>query len=111
MIKKFEHIEKSLNEMRNSGNPKGENTGFKSLDEIFTLKQGSYTFVLAAPHHGKSEFCFELLFNQAEKFGKRSVVYSPETGSIEDIYAEFIHKFTGKPFYKSNPGAVEDKEF
>ena len=111
MIKKFTQIETELNRMRETGTPKGEVTGFKSLDEIYTLKQGSYTFILAAPHHGKSEFCFELVFNQAEKFGKRSLIYSPETGSVEDIYAEFIHKYTGKPFYKSIPGSVDDKEY
>lgn len=111
MIKKFQNIESSLNEMRMKGNPRGEDTGFKCLDEIFSLKQGSYTFILAAPHHGKSELSFEIVFNQAEKFGKRSLIYSPETGSVEDIYAEFIHKFTGKPFYKSIPGSVDDKEY
>ncbi len=97
--------------MRDKGNPSGELTGFKSLDSIYTIKQGSYTFILAPPHHGKSEFAFELAFNQAEKYGKKSLIYSPETGSVEDIYAEFIHKFTGKPFYKSASGSVEDKEF
>lgn len=111
MIKKFKDIKDSLTEMRMKGNPRGQDTGFNSLDRIYSIKQGSFTFILAPPHHGKSEFAFELLFNQAEKYGKRSVVYSPETGSVEDIYAEFIHKYTGKPFYKSIPGSVDDKEF
>ena len=111
MIRKFANIEQSLIEMRETGHPRGENTGFKCLDELYSIKQGSYTFILAPPHHGKSEFAFELAFNQAIKYGKKSLVYSPETGSTEDIYAEFVHKYTGKPFYKSIPGSVEDKEF
>lgn len=111
MIVKYENIEKELNLMREIGTPKGEATGFRTFDEFYSIKQGSFTFILAAPHHGKSEFAFELAFNQAEKYGKRSLIYSPETGSVEDIYAEFIHKFTGKPFYKSTPGSVTDKEF
>lgn len=111
MIKKFRDIEKNLDVMRQTGIPVGDATGFKSLDEIFTIKQGSFTFVLAAPHHGKSELCFELAFNQAVEFGKKSLIYSPETGSVEDIYAEFIHKYTGKPFFKSLPGSVDDKEY
>lgn len=97
--------------MREQGNPRGEDTGFKCLDELYSVKQGTYTFILAPPHHGKSEFAFELAFNQAQKYGKKSLIYSPETGSVEDIYAEFIHKFTGKPFYKSVSGHVEDKEY
>lgn len=111
MIKKFAHIEKELGIMRDLGHPKGDVTGFKSLDDLYSIKQGSYTFVLAPPHHGKSEFCFELVFNQAEKYGKKSLVYSPETGSVEDIYAEFIHKLIGKPFYRSVPGSIDDKEY
>ena len=97
--------------MRNTGNPKGELTGFSDLDKLYTIKQGSFTFILAAPHHGKSEFAFELAFNQASKYNKKSLIYSPETGSVEDIYAEFIHKYTGRPFYKSIPGSVDDREY
>lgn len=111
MILKYQHIEKSLNEMRETGVPRGENTGFHCFDKLYSVKQGSFTFILAPPHHGKSELCFEIVFNQAEKYGKRSLIYSPETGSVEDIYAEFIHKYTGKPFYKSILGHAEDKAY
>jgi len=111
MIKKFSDIEASLNEMRKIGNPKRELTGYDSLDAIYSIKQGSYTFILAAPHHGKSEFSFELVFNQAYKYGKKTLVYSPETGSVEDIYAEFIHKYTGKQFYKSMNNSATDTEY
>jgi hypothetical protein len=111
LIKKFKDIADNLELMRNTGNPIGDRTGFDDLDKIYTIKQGSFTFILAAPHHGKSEFAFELAFNQAFKYGKKCLIYSPETGSVEDIYAEFIHKYTGRPFYKSIPGSVEDKEY
>jgi hypothetical protein len=111
MIVKFSNIEKSLNDMRDNGHPRGENTGFECLDRLYSIKQGTYTFILAPPHHGKSELAFELAFNQAQKYGKKSLIYSPETGSVEDIYAEFIHKFTGRHIYKSMPGYIEDKEY
>jgi hypothetical protein len=111
MIKKYTHIQNSLDELREIGIPRGENTGFKKLDSLYSLKQGSFTFILAPPHHGKSEFCFELVINQAIKFGKKSLIYSPETGSVEDIYSELIHKLTGKPFYKSINDHVDDKRY
>jgi len=111
LIRKFKDIADSLELMRNTGNPLGDLTGFYGLDMLYTIKQGSFTFILAAPHHGKSEFAFEMAFNQASKYGKKALIYSPETGSVEDIYAEFIHKYTGRPFYKSIPGSVEDKEY
>jgi len=111
MIKKYTHIKNSLDELREIGIPRGENTGFKKLDSLYSLKQGSFTFILAPPHHGKSEFCFELVINQAIKFGKKSLIYSPETGSVEDIYSELIHKLTGKPFYKSISDHVDDRKY
>lgn len=97
--------------MRDNGHPRGDNTGFECLDRLYSIKQGTYTFILAPPHHGKSEFAFELAFNQATKYGKKTMVYSPETGSVEDIYAEFIHKYTGRPIYKSMGEHVQDKEY
>ena len=111
MIKKYTHIQKSLDELRDIGVPRGENTGFSKLDELYSLKQGSFTFILAPPHHGKSEFCFELIINQAIKYGKKSLIYSPETGSVEDIYSELIHKLSGKPFYKSINDHVDDRKY
>lgn len=111
MIKKYKHIEQSLNTLRDVGIPRGENTGFRKLDTLYSLKQGSFTFILAPPHHGKSEFCFELILNQAIKYGKKTLIYSPETGSVEDIYSELIHKITGYPFYKSIPGSVDDQKY
>lgn len=111
MIKKYKDIEVKLSQMREIGNPIGDTTGFRTLDAIFTVKQGTYVFIQAAPHHGKSELCFEVAFNQATEFGKRSLIYSPETGSVEEIYAEFIHKYTGKPFYKAISGSMDDREF
>ena len=51
MIKKFKDIQDSLQFMREHGNPKGENTGFACLDEYYSIKQGSFTFILAPPHH------------------------------------------------------------
>lgn len=111
MIKKYKDIQKGLDYLREHGNPRGENTGFKAFDELYSMKQGSFTMILAAPHHGKSELCFEILFNQASKYGKKALIYSPETGSVEDIYAEFIHKYLGKTVYQSIPGHATDKEY
>lgn len=111
MIKKYKDIEKRLGDMRVTGTLKGDTTGFRTLDKIFTVKLGTYVFIQAAPHHGKSELTFEVAFNQALKFGRKSLIYSPETGSVEDIYAEFIHKLTGKPFHKNIPGSITTEEY
>ncbi len=110
MIKKYEHIRAELDNLRESGTAKGNLIGFKCLDELITLKEGTFMFILAPPHHGKSELCFEIAFTQADK-GRKTLIYSPETGSVEDIYAELIHKYIGKPFYANIPGSVNEKEY
>lgn len=111
MIKKYESIRAELDVLRASGVIRGESVGFECFDALYSLKQGSFTIILGAPHHGKSEFCFEILFNQAKRHGKKALIYSPETGSVADIYAEFIHKYTGKSAYKNNNFSCSDKEY
>lgn len=111
MIKKSKDIEKQLDFLKEHGNPKGNLTGFKSFDEYYSIKYGSYTIILAEPHHGKSELGFELCINQAVKYGKKILVYSPETGSVADIYAELIHKYTGKHITGDIKFRTTDREY
>lgn len=99
-----------IEKLREKGVIKGEATGFKCLDELYSVKQGTYTFVYAEPKHGKSEFIFEMCFNQT-RYGKRSLICSPETGSIDEIIAELIHKHTGKQIYKTSNFSLSDVEF
>lgn len=97
--------------LRSKGIVRGLNTGFKCLDELYSIKPGTYTFFYAEPTHGKSEIIFELILNQAERYGKRALICSPETGTVDEIIAELIHKYTGKKIYKSDPYCISDKEF
>lgn len=111
MIKRIADISKELDDLREKGVQRGELTGFGCLDPLYSLKQGSYTIILGSPAHGKSEFIFELLLSQSEKYGKKHLVYSPETGSVAEIVAELVHKVTRKPFYKTNGFACDDREY
>lgn len=110
MIKRLNDVREKLDVLRSSANQRGSNTGFKCLDEFYSIKKGSYTFILGSPTHGKSELIFELLMNQAER-GFKSLIYSPETGSVEEIIAELVHKYTGKSAYKTNYNHCDDKEY
>jgi hypothetical protein len=110
MIRRLDTVRERLDILRNSAIQKGQNTGFKGLDEIYSIKDGSYTFILGSPTHGKSEFIFELLINQMKQ-GRRSLIYSPETGNVEEIIAELVHKITGKSAYMSNPFHCDEGEY
>lgn len=111
MIKRVSDISNELEALRKSGIQRGDNTGFECLDSLYSIKQGSYTIFLGAPGHGKSELEFELLLNQATRFGKRSLIYSPETGSVAEIIAELIHKVTLKPFFKTSSYSADETEY
>lgn len=100
-----------IEKLRNEGIVRGSQTGFKCLDELYSIKKGSYTTVLAEPGHGKSEFILELCMSQAMKFGWVSLICSPETGTTEEIVAELMHKYTGKSMLKSSFNPLDDKDF
>lgn len=111
MIKKSKDIQEQLNFLRENVNARGQFTGFRGLDNVYTVKYGSYTCILAAPHHGKSEFAFEIALNQAKKYGIKSTICSPETGSVADVYGELVHKLTGKRVTKGLYNSIEDREY
>lgn len=111
MIKSIQSIRNSVIKLRDQGVQCGDSTGFKCLDELYTIKAGTYTIVLGAPTHGKSEIIFELLINQAKEHHKKSIILSPETGNAEEITMELVHKYLGKTAYRSNPFSCDDKEF
>jgi hypothetical protein len=97
MIKKLSDVRDEIDAIVARKDQRGELTGFQGLDKIYTVKQGSFTCFLAAPGHGKSELIFEICINQSLKYGKRHLIYSPETGSVAEIMLELAHKYLQKP--------------
>jgi len=64
----------------------------------FTIKEGATTYIGAAPASGKTELWFEFLINLSCLHGWNHVVFSPETGSSAEIFAELCYKYIGKPY-------------
>lgn len=102
MIKKLNDVRDQIEDICKKVDQRGHFTGFTNLDKIYTVKQGSFTCFLGAPGHGKSELIFEICMNQTAEFGKRHMIYSPETGSVAEIMLELGHKYCGKPLYKTS---------
>ncbi|MCW3111291.1 MAG: hypothetical protein JWQ09_5797 [Segetibacter sp.] len=102
MIKKLSDVRDQIEDICKKPDQRGELTGFGGLDKIFTVKQGSFSCFLGAPGHGKSELIFELCMNQTHEYGKRHMIYSPETGSVAEIMLELGHKYCGKPLYQTS---------
>lgn len=102
MIKKLNDVRAKIESIVKNPVQRGHTTGFKCLDEFYTVKKGSFTIWLGSPGHGKSEIIFEVLFAHAME-GEISLVYSPETGTAEEIMLELAHKYLMKQIVRHNP--------
>ena len=111
MIKSINDLQQSINELREKGVQKGNDTGFKCIDELYSIKPGTFTVVQGAPGHGKSEVLFEFMMNQATKYGIKGIILSPESGNAAEIAMELVHKYIGKNPYKTSLAECPDVDF
>jgi hypothetical protein len=81
-------IWEDIKKFAENGYEKGDPMGWSSVDARYSLISGSTTYVYGAPDNGKSQIWHEILIGQAERYGKRIAMMSPETGSVSQIYAE-----------------------
>jgi hypothetical protein len=77
---------------------KGKSIGWDWDMLPFTIKEGTTTYIGAAPASGKTELWFEFLINLSCLHGWNHVVFSPETGSSAEIFSELCYKYIGKPY-------------
>jgi len=86
----IEENEDSLNEMFENGYIKGYSTGWRHLDPYYSVKPGFTTYIYGAPFTGKSKWWFNVLVNLSIRDNLKHVIFSPETGSSNDVYAMLI---------------------
>ncbi|MEY2868252.1 MAG: Flavobacterium phage [Bacteroidota bacterium] len=98
MYKRLQEVSKELFEIRNELNVKGKSVGWTFDNLPYTVKEGCTTYIGAAPASGKTEIWFEFLINLSCLHGWRHVIFSPETGSAAEVYAELCYKYIGKPY-------------
>ena len=102
MYKKLTDVNKDLQELRENGIKRGFDVGFNWNDFPYTVKLGTTTYIAGAPSVGKTELQKEILINLSCLHGWKHVIWSPETGSPADIFAELCHAYIGKPYEKHN---------
>ncbi len=86
------------------GVKRGELTGWRSLDELYSVRPGEWTLVTGIPGHGKSELVDALMVNLALSAGWTFGVCSPENQPLERHVAKLAEKLINKPF---SPGPTE----
>ena len=80
------------------GQQAGLKIGFPSFDELISFKEKRTTIIYGRPTDGKSQLLIQLLCALATKHNKKALIYSPETGDVDEIYMEIISCLTGKSF-------------
>jgi len=103
MITKLTNVKNELYSLRTQTHVRGEKTGFRCLDDVWSIKKGYPLFIAGEPHSGKTEFWFEMLLWLSKSKGWKHFILSPESGNPEEIYASLCHKYHRKnyrQFYK-----------
>lgn len=80
------------------GRQPGKSTGWRGVDQHYTVLPGEWTLVTGIPGHGKSEWLDALTINLAQQHGWRFAVFSAENMPVSEHIAKLAEKFVGKPF-------------
>ena len=107
---RLEEVTQNLNTLREKGLTRGKDIGFDFEKCGMSIKKGCTTYIAGAPASGKSEWWFEILINLSCLYGWKHAVFSPETGSVHEVYAELCFKYIGKPYYSTIDGCMNDGE-
>lgn len=91
-------LAKSVNTLYDVGLPRGDKTGWDSVDKLYTVALQQFTLVTGIPGMGKSEWMDALMVNLARNDGWVFAVYSPENYPIESHVAKLVEKYLGWPF-------------
>ncbi len=80
------------------GRRAGLSTGWKAVDDVYTVLTGEWSLVTGIPGHGKSEWLDALSLNLAQRYGWRFAVYSAENLPVSEHIEKLMEKYVGKPF-------------
>lgn len=91
--------EEKVFDLYEKGHGKGESTGFRSLDNLYTVVPGQLTVVTGIPSSGKSEMIDAIMINLARDRGWKFCVCSFENDPATHI-AKLAEKYLKLPFFE-----------
>jgi hypothetical protein len=106
-----------INELRSKsldrfthGVKRGEHVGYKCLEDIYSVKQGTTLYLYGSPHCGKTELKYDLLINLSLQYGWKHAIYDPETGDPLDIIETIAEKYVQKDYHAGYGNQMTMKE-
>lgn len=100
MYKRLSQVSQELNRLREKGFERGFSVGWDWDKLPYTVKLGSTTYIASAPASGKTELINEFQINLSCLHNLNHAIFTPETGTAAEVYAELCHKFLGKAYIK-----------
>ena len=92
-----------------NGHGKGASTGFKCVDDIFTIAVGQLSVITGMPGSGKSEFIDQIMMNLAERESWKFAVCSFEN-PVPFHIAKLAEKRCRRSFYDTLDGRMSVDE-
>jgi len=105
-----ESFEQSVLDFYDNGFMPGVNTGWPSVDAIYTPRRKEFSIITGIPSHGKSVWLDNLMVNVARTSNWKFAVFSPENAPIQRHMANLLEIIVGKPFDKQYNGFMSRDE-
>lgn len=96
---------------RAGGLPRGDSTGWPSVDALYTVTTAQVTVVTGTPGSGKSEWLDALVINLWRRGDWEFAIYSPENYPVATHLVKLVEKDVGKPFGPGPTKRMTESEF
>jgi len=92
------YLKDEINKLYEDGMPEGMKIGIESIDNIFRLDTGMVAIITGIPNYGKSEFVDFINIRLNERYGHKTLYFSPENFPIKLHLSKLIRKIGNKRF-------------
>lgn len=95
----YDKVREANHQKLDTGFVAGKKIGFKCLDDLYSVRLKGTTYIHGAPFSGKSELWFEFQINLSIQYQWKHVLYTPETGDVDEVYEHIIEMLSSCDFY------------
>lgn len=110
MYNRLTSLNTEMFDIRQKKDIRGKSIGWDWEMLPYTIKEGCTTYIGSAPASGKTELWFEILINLSCLHNWNHVIFSPETGSSAEIFAELCYKYIGKPYVQGQNSMTNSEQ-
>jgi twinkle protein len=84
-------------------------TGYKVLDTVYRLMEGTFTIVTGIPNHGKSNFLDQILINASKIHKWKFAIFSPEHSTPRHL-TRLTEKYLELPFVEGATRKMSEEQ-